>query len=104
MFKRLTIIAAACAALAAGTGQANATSFCPVKETADGFVALRAGPSPSARLVARMKAGDVVKLVGYPKGSWQEVVWWRADERLNSGASKPRGAGWVNRNLIDECG
>ena len=102
MTRCMHLLATACAIAAASP--AGATSFCLVNETRDDFVALRAGPSAEARLVARMKAGDEVKLVGSPQGAWHQVEWWRGDERLRPPGRKARAAGWVNRRLIDECG
>ncbi len=83
---------------------AEATVFCQIKQTSDGFVALRSGPSPTARLVARMKPGDEVQTVGHSGGAWQEVQWWRGDERLSPIGRPARATGWVNRRLIDDCG
>ena len=84
---------------------ASAAEFCYVKQTADGFVALRKKPSPSAKLVGRMLAGDEVMLGQGAKGNWLEVFWWRGDDRLTRGFSKKSGHGWVYRKLIDEeCG
>jgi hypothetical protein len=84
---------------------ASATSFCPLKETRDGFVALRNGPSPSAKLIGRMKAEDEVQIGQGRKGDWIEVIWWRGEDRLAKGFDKVAGRGWANRKLIgDECG
>lgn len=83
---------------------ASATSFCHLKETTDGFVALRNRPSAAAKLIGRMKADDEV-LVGEGKwGNWVEVIWWRGQDRLIKGFGKPAGKGWVHKKLIeDEC-
>lgn len=107
-FQRFTLVMGA-AALALGLlatpREAAATAFCNVKKTADGFVALRAGPAPSARMVGRMKAGDEVMLGQGKKGDWVEVTWYRGDDRHSKGFHAKSGAGWVNRKLIDEeCG
>ena len=104
MIKIVTICTFTGLLLAMGGGKAQATSFCPVDETRDGFAALRAGPFAEARLVARMKAGDEVRLAGSPQGPWQQVEWWRGDERLQPPGRKARAGGWVNRRLIGECG
>ncbi len=84
---------------------ALATSFCPLKETRDGFVALRGGPGPSSKLIGRMKPTDEVQLGQARKGDWIEVIWWRGDDRLAKGFDQVAGRGWVNRKLVgDECG
>jgi hypothetical protein len=84
---------------------AAATAFCQLKETRDGFVALRSGPSPSAKLVARMKAEDEVLLGENRKGDWIRVTWWRGDDRLTKGHDHVAGRGWVHRRLVaEECG
>jgi hypothetical protein len=102
MIRCLSIIAAA--AVMAAASPAEATIFCQIKQSSDGFVALRSGPSPTARLVARMRPGDEVKTVGHAPGLWQEVEWWRGDERLSPPGRGPRATGWVNRRLIEDCG
>lgn len=88
----------------------GATTFCDVRKTSDGFVALRAAPDAGARLIARMHAGDEVQVrddVGANAG-WLLVRWWkggrfRADRKS---AAEPYDAeGWVRETLIvDECG
>ncbi len=102
MIRVLPILAAVGFCLSAAP--AEATIFCQIKESRDGFVALRSGPSPTARLVARMKPGDEVQTVGDPAGRWQEVQWWRGDERLSPVGRPARATGWVNRRLIEDCG
>lgn len=83
---------------------ASATSFCHPKATTDGFVALRAGPSPTARLIGRMRPQDEVLFGQERKGDWVEATWWRGDDRLNRGYTRFAGKGWVNAKLIeDEC-
>ena len=94
----------AAAGLFLAAAPAEAALFCQIKETRDGFVALRSNPSPEAKLVARMKPGDEVQTVGDPSGAWHEVMWWRGDERLSPPGRKARATGWVNRRLIDDCG
>jgi hypothetical protein len=84
---------------------AAATAFCQLKETRDGFVALRSGPGPSTKLVGRMKAKDEVLLGENRKGDWIPVTWWRGDDRLAKGHEKSAGRGWVHRGLVaEECG
>ncbi len=91
-------------------GAASATEFCNVKKTADGFVALRSGPSAGAKLIGRMKVGDEVMLdntVASAKG-FTRVTWWQGGRFKSANASqqaKPSGQGWVNSKLLeDDCG
>ncbi len=102
MIRKLPMLAAIGFCLAAAP--AEATVFCQIKQTGDGFVALRSAPSATARLVARMKPGDEVLTVGDPSGAWQEVQWWRGEERLSPIGRPARATGWVNRRLIEDCG
>jgi hypothetical protein len=84
---------------------AAATLFCNVRQTADGFVALRAAPDANAKLVGRMTSSDEVMIGQGKKGNWIEVSWWRGEERHTKGFGATSGRGWVNRKLIeDECG
>lgn len=84
---------------------AGATAFCNVKETADGFVALRAAPDAKAKLIARMSSNDEVMIGQGKKGNWIEVNWYRGDERHTKGFGAVSGKGWVNSKLIEEeCG
>ncbi len=87
-------------------GQAAATGFCEVPSTSDGFVALRKAPSTSAGMMARMKAGDEVMIVGdaAPRGRWFKVYWWRGQDRHEKGFEKPAGTGWVHGSLLKDCG
>lgn len=92
------------ALLLAAALPAHATVFCGIAPTADGFVALRAGPSASARLLARMRVGDEV-MIGLDRvGPWVAVRWWPGDSRLVRGFHTGR-RGWVHGALLDEvCG
>jgi hypothetical protein len=90
---------------------ASATLFCDIKKTPDGFVALRAQPNRTARLVARMKVGDEVLISGAiePRNGWVHVTWWKGGrfkvEHPGGGYDKSDGEGWVYSNLVeDECG
>ncbi len=84
---------------------AAATAFCNVRQSADGFVALRAAPDAKAKLVGRMTSKDEVMIGQGKKGAWIEVEWYRGEERFTKGFGHISGKGWVNRKLIeDECG
>ena len=78
----LSVTAATLLAYAAfGILPVSATTFCTIKKTSDGFVALRAGPGVTTRLIARMKANDEVMVGLKEKGNWMEVTWWRGEDR-----------------------
>ncbi len=87
---------------------AAATVFCDVKQTRDGFVALRSAPDSKAKLVARMRFGDEVQAItatGNVNG-WMQVIWWKGG-RFKSGGPQydaSSGKGWAHRKFIDECG
>ena len=89
---------------------ASATTFCHIKKTKDGFVALRAGPGPATKLLHRMRPGDEVLPSSIEEqGDWVKVTWWRGGRfRLSKGGAgdPPSGTGWMNRKLIedDSCG
>lgn len=84
---------------------ASATAFCNLKKTKDGFVALRASPSPDAKLLARMTARDEVMIGEGEQGKWIEVTWWRGDDRLSKKYGGHGLAGWMNRAFLDDlCG
>ena len=107
MIRTRTLAAALtlCCAVLFSPQSAFATAFCQPKQTADGFVALRNGPSPSARMIGRMKPEDEVQLGQNRKGDWIEVIWWRGDDRLVKGFDQVAGRGWVHRRLIEQdCG
>ncbi len=102
-FKSLSGALAILAGLAAfAPQQAAATGFCNLKRSPDGFVALRAAPSPTARLIARMRAEDEVLIGLGKKGQWVEVTWWRGQDRHEKGYHAIAGKGWVNARLIEE--
>lgn len=106
--KRLTILAAGLALSAVNlltASPAAATAYCNLKPTADGFVALRAAPASSAKLVGRMTSRDEVLIGQGEKGDWIEVTWWRGDDRHTKGYDRKSGHGWVHRKLVgEECG
>lgn len=83
-----------------------AAHVCDVQRTPDGFVALRAGPSPDARLLARMRPGHMVHGDGRHAGNWSAVTYWsdgqvpiETDPRFREGLR-----GWVHSRLIGDCG
>jgi hypothetical protein len=94
-----------------GAAPALATEFCDIREMPGGFLALRAEPKATSKLVARMKPGDEVMLNNTvaEKNGWTRVYWWKGGRFTSDGAfkglSKVNGEGWVNSKLLgDECG
>lgn len=109
MPKKCTLLSATAAALLAfsalGILPASATSFCIIKKTSDGFVALRSGPGANTRLVAKMKPNDEVMIGLKERGNWMEVTWWRGDDRHIKGFNASSGKGWMHKKLVEEeCG
>ena len=108
-FKHLSIAAVLLAGGVLLSTPASAMIVCWVKKTPDGFVALRAQPDASARMVARMKGGDTVQGVEGVKDrkGWTYVYWWKAaTHEKNEGVSFDTidGKGWVRESLIEkEC-
>ncbi len=102
MFTRLATAWAIFAGIALGAAPASATGFCNLRTSSDGFVALRAGPSPTAKLLARMKPADEVLIGLGRKGRLVEVTWWRGQDRHEKGYHAIAGRGWVHARLIEE--
>jgi Bacterial SH3 domain len=87
-------------ALLTGASSVSATSYCEILSTRDGFVALRDGPSASAKLIRRMKTGETVQIdsTAKPRGGWMKVFYTGPDRSLMQ-------PGWVSRRLVErECG
>lgn len=84
-------------------GDASASLFCLVPETADGFVALRAAPGAQSRLILRMRAGDEVQIIEGGRGGWSKVRHWAGDTRLAKGY-EGFSEGHVARRFLRDCG
>jgi hypothetical protein len=110
MLKRLIVAAMLSTAAVPLPGAAWAYEFCILKQTKDGFVALRAGPSAKARLIARMTPDDEVAILSEEDGvrevhpDWHFVRWWKGSDRLNKGMDGFSGEGYMHRSLIAEDG
>jgi hypothetical protein len=114
MIKCLSVVSFAAGLIGSvlfGAASALATEFCDIKQTPDGFMALREQPGAKGKLVARMKPGDEVMLnnIVAEKNGWTRVYWWKGgrfnDDGTFKGLSKVNGQGWVNSRLLgDECG
>ncbi|WP_342362256.1 SH3 domain-containing protein [Terrarubrum flagellatum] len=97
------LLTAACA-----TG-AQATTFCEIKPTRDGFVALRADPSLDARIVGRMRVGDEIMVHSESRGRWIKATWWKGGRfkvQREAGYDPANGVGWVHQSMLaeDSCG
>lgn len=102
--RHTAVVLLATGLVAPAVSPAQATAFCEVVGTPDGFVALREAPDADAALVERMHAGDEVMLLPEKSGAWVHVRFWRAGERLQDGGFERYRVGWVNERLIDLCG
>jgi hypothetical protein len=114
MSKVAPLFAVLVVSLFAATGaRAEIFNACGIKPTKDGFAALRDKPSPTARLVTRMKAGEVLvidlnkKKDGVVKsGKWFRVAHYHGEAMPNPGdpGYKDVNRGWVHTDLVDDCG
>lgn len=97
--------------LFAATASAEAHYACAVKRTSDGFVALREGPSAKHKIVARMKAPELVGIM-HPEtedikqsGDWVWGRWYPGTRRtafhVPDGDERTAREGWVHRSLIN---
>lgn len=98
---RLAILALSGHLLAGGAAQA--TVFCLVPKSADGFVALRAAPGPQGRMIVRMKAGDEVQILEGGRRGWAKVRYWPGDSRLTRGYGRFT-EGHVASRFLTDCG
>ena len=106
------IRAGAVLALTATAALAGIGNSCEVKETPDGFVAVRAQPSAKGALVAKARPGQMVEIVtmrnGQPRssGDWVRVRHYPGETIPDKGEPgfKDVREGWMYRRLIDGCG
>ena len=107
MALKLIGAAVAGALLTFAATESVATTYCNIKQTKDGFVALRSGPNASSRLVAKMRVGDEIQAHSESRGKWIKATWWKGG-RFKGGGPTPdssNAAGWVHGSLIEEdCG
>lgn len=107
----LRALVPALALLAAASGASEARYACAVKRTADGFVALREGPSTRHPIVARMKPRELVNIM-HPEtedlkrsGDWLWARWYpgtvRTADSIPKGDESKAREGWVRDRLID---
>lgn len=80
----------------------QAPVYCFVKQTPDGFVALRAGPDPRQRMIIRMRPGEELLIEGPVEGEWRRVHLMRRTGR-DDGYFGPGRAGWMHSRYIERC-
>ncbi len=108
-FARLApVLAAAMLVASPAAAESKLSESCELDDQVkDGFIALRGGPSPTARIIAKMEPkGAVIPRTdrrGWRRGGWILVSYWRPgiefDEALKSGP-----VGWMNEKLHTGCG
>src|ERR1700722_8036839 len=101
---RALVITAAFGASMSGGAYANESGCAVVARTADGFVAMRAGPSANSAMIRRFSPGQVLLVV--TSGGWPG--WARVDQILktDSGQSVRKEVdGYINQRLLQfvEC-
>ena len=91
--------------------QAEVFNVCEIKETADGFAALRKAPSARSPIISRMKAGHVLVIektdVGLvTQGKWLKASYFPGEAMPNPGepGSENIRHGWVHTGLVGDCG
>ena len=106
------VLAVACAfAVPAGGARAEVFHICSVRETKDGFVALRSAPKKDAPVIAKMIPGqmtviDVKNYKPVKSGNWVSVSWYPGEVMPDPGEpgyDKVK-RGWMSYELIDDCG
>jgi hypothetical protein len=107
-FIRVAILAALIA-LASASSAAAQTVHCQIRQTSDGFVALRAGPSADAPLIRRMRPRDEVMLINdQPRTTQPWVLVQHApgqvayDESMRTHPSRMR-RGYVHGRYLVDC-
>lgn len=87
--------------------EASATAYCIIGKVKTGFVALREQPSPKGTLLAKIKAGEEVRLGQETKGKWVKVDYWAKGRFPNGEKAEvpPTHTGWAHSALVGkECG
>ncbi len=117
MRKRFGLPGLAALALALTVGMANRAgatigNACEVKETPDGFVAIRAKPSAKAALVSKAKPGQLLEIQqGKNRKPVASGLWWRVRHYPGDTALSPGDKdyhlvrdGWIHSKLVGDCG
>ncbi len=76
---------------------------CELEETPDGFVALRAGPSPKAALILKMKPTDTIYLVMKGRTREERGGWLRIAHVAENDATEKKTFGWMWGKLLLGC-
>lgn len=105
------LLAVALTAAFAGAARAEVFHICSVRETKDGFVALRSAPKKDAPVVAKMVPGqmtviDVKNYKPVKSGNWVSVSWYPGEVMPDPGEPgyEKVKRGWMSYELIDDCG
>jgi len=104
MLHRLVALGLGLALGGVACGAAGAqTVHCHILPTADGFVALRAGPGAGTRMIARLRPGDEVMVINdQPAGrAWTEVRSW--GRRVPYDRQPPYRQGFVAARFLADC-
>jgi hypothetical protein len=90
---RLLLTGIAALLLATGAAHATLDGCAVVLRTPDGFLNLRAAPTMKARVVARLKPGEILydTSAGYTKG-WMHIT--------DVNRPGPRISGWAGRRFV----
>lgn len=96
---------------APGVARAEVFNVCEIRQTADGWVALRSTPSVSGQIVARMVPGHVLVLdrtgnTLVMRGKWFRAAYYPGEAMPNPGDpghDKIR-KGWVHTSVVGDCG
>ena len=99
-------------ALSQPPARAEVFYVCTVKETADGYVALRSRPSTKARLLARMKPEELLVLDRDKRGELVNSGGWlrglhypgETFPDVDEPEYKKVHHGWVRERLVGDCG
>lgn len=95
----------ALASLLAFASPADATVFCPILKSRDGFVALRSGPGMRYPVIARMQEDDeVLAVTDADKHGWMRVHHWWGQERHDERTRSKYRKGFVHKRHVGECG
>jgi hypothetical protein len=76
---------------------------CELEEKSDGFVALRAGPSPKAALVLKMKPDAIIYLVMKRNTREERSGWLRIAHVAGGDVTEKKTFGWMWGKLLAGC-
>lgn len=111
---RLPIFAALSVALLTvvpDAARAEVFNVCEIRETSDGFVALRQAPTTSSAIVARMLPGHVLVIEKKGNGLVLSGKWFKASYYPGEAMPNPGDPGfdkirkgWVHTSVVGDCG